>query len=532
MSAQAKKDDLLFSDDPADSPDETLQQAEPWKILIVDDEPEVHNVTTLALNGFTFGDRGLKFIHAYSGAEAKEVAAENPDAALMLLDVVMEDDHAGLNVAKYVREELRNNSLRIVLRTGQPGQAPERSVIRDYDINDYKEKTELTSQKLFTLMHSCLRSYRDITAIEANKRGLEKVIEASASIFELGAMEKFTRGVMEQLTSLLFLEEDAVFCKVAGLAARCKSQTLEIVAGTGHYSELVGQDARKVVDADTLADMEAAIANQTNIIGEERYTGYFASKTGAADLFHIGGIRELSDLDRDLVELFSRNVGIAFENMLLKQEIEETQKEIVYRLGEAVETRSRETGNHVKRVSEYAKLLALGYGMDAQEAETVRLAAPLHDVGKISIPDSILNKPGKLTAEEWEIMKSHAALGHEMLKTSERPILQAGAIIALGHHEKWNGEGYPHGKSGEDIHIYGRIIALADVFDALGSDRCYKKAWEVKKILDLVRDERGKHFDPDLVDIFFDNLGHMMKIREQYPDTDDIHYGTVSNDGA
>lgn len=197
-----------------------------------------------------------------------------------------------------------------------------------------------------------------------------------------------------------------------------------------------------------------------------------------------------------------------------------------------METRSRETGNHVKRVSEYAKLLALGYGMDAREAEIVRLAAPLHDVGKIGIPDSILNKPTKLTAEEWEIMKSHAGLGHEMLKTSERPILQAGGIIALEHHEKWNGEGYPHGKAGEDIHIYGRIIAHADVFDALGSDRCYKKAWEMKKILDLVRDERGKHFDPDLVDIFFDNLGHMIKIRETYPDTDDIRYGTISDDGA
>lgn len=324
MSAQAKNDDLLFSDDPVDLPDETSQQAEPWKILIVDDEPEVHDVTTLALNGFTFADRGLKFVHAYSGAEAKQIAAENPDAALMLLDVVMEDDHAGLNVAKYVRDELHNTAIRIVLRTGQPGQAPERNVIRDYDINDYKEKTELTSQKLFTLMHSCLRSYRDITAIEANKRGLEKVIEASASIFELGAMEKFTSGVMQQLTSLLFLGEDAVYCKSAGLAARCRSNTLEIIAGTGHYDGLVGTDARKTLDPETLADLEEALTRREYIFGDQRYTAFYNSKDDEADLFHVGGIGNLTEIDKNLIELFSNNVGIAFQNMLLKQEIEDT----------------------------------------------------------------------------------------------------------------------------------------------------------------------------------------------------------------
>lgn len=172
----------------------------------------------------------------------------------------------------------------------------------------------------------------------------------------------------------------------------------------------------------------------------------------------------------------------------------------------------------MKRVAEYSKLLALGYGMSEEEAEIVKLAAPLHDVGKVGIPDAILGKPGKLTAEEWEIMKTHAELGYDMLKSSSRRILQAGAVIAKEHHEKWAGGGYPEGKSGEDIHIYGRIVALADVFDALGSDRCYKKAWPMDEILDLLRDERGKHFDPKLVDIFLDNLDEVEAIRAAFPD--------------
>ncbi len=158
--------------------------------------PEIHDITILALEDFCFADRGLEFFSAYSGAEAKKLIAAHPDAAMVLLDVVMEHDHAGLEVAQFVREELGNKFIRIVLRTGQPGQAPERKIIAEYDINDYKEKTELTFEKLYTLMYSCLRSYRDITIIESNKRGLEKVIEASASIFESQSLERFIPTVL------------------------------------------------------------------------------------------------------------------------------------------------------------------------------------------------------------------------------------------------------------------------------------------------------------------------------------------------
>ena len=142
----------------------------------------------------------------------------------------------------------------------------------------------------------------------------------------------------------------------------------------------------------------------------------------------------------------------------------------------------------------------------------------MHDIGKVGIPDRVLNKPGKLDAEEWAIMQTHARLGFDMLNHSTRPILKAAAIVAHEHHEKWNGKGYPRQLSGEDIHIYGRITAIADVFDALGSDRCYKKAWPLEKILDLFKRESGEHFDPNLVDLLFTNLPKFLEIRDQFAD--------------
>lgn len=210
--------------------------------------------------------------------------------------------------------------------------------------------------------------------------------------------------------------------------------------------------------------------------------------------------------------------GNALEAALLNREIEETQKEIIFTMAEVGESRSKETGNHVKRVAEYSRILALGLGMGEEEAELLKMASPMHDIGKVGIPDAVLKKPGKLTDEEFEIMKSHASMGYDMLKNSSRKILTAAATVAHEHHEKWNGRGYPRGLSGEEIHIYGRITAIADVFDALGSDRVYKQAWELEKILNLFKEEKGQHFDPKLVDIFFEKLPEILAIREQFKD--------------
>ena len=202
----------------------------------------------------------------------------------------------------------------------------------------------------------------------------------------------------------------------------------------------------------------------------------------------------------------------------LQAEIEDTQKEVVFTMGAIGESRSKETGNHVRRVAEYSKIMALHYGLDAKEAEMLKQASPMHDIGKVAIPDAILNKPGRFDEHERKIMDTHAELGYEMLKMSNRPLLKMAATVAYEHHEKWNGKGYPNQLKGEDIHIYGRITALADVFDALGSSRVYKEAWNDERIFKMFKEERGEHFDPQLIDIFFDNLDEFLEVRNSLKD--------------
>jgi len=242
------------------------------------------------------------------------------------------------------------------------------------------------------------------------------------------------------------------------------------------------------------------------------------NKTKAGDTYWVNStivpIRNEADeiveymaIRHDLTELFQ-----------LHEEIENTQKDVIYKMGEIGETRSKETRNHVKRVAEYSKLLALSYGLCEHEANILFTASPMHDIGKVGIPDSILKKPAKLTYEEFEVMKSHTDIGYNVLKGSNREVLNAASIVSHEHHEKWDGTGYPRGLKGEEIHIYGRITAIADVFDALGSQRCYKEAWDDKRIFALFKEERGKQFDPKLVDLFFAHKDNFLQIRNTYKD--------------
>ncbi len=230
------------------------------------------------------------------------------------------------------------------------------------------------------------------------------------------------------------------------------------------------------------------------------------------------GSGKFSDEDKEHLLLAAVYTGKEIEAILLQEEIDATQKEIIFTLAETGEMRSKETGNHVRRVADISYLLAKEYGLSDHECDVLRHASPLHDIGKIAIPDAVLLKPAILEPEERVIMEKHTTLGYEILKHSDRKILKAAAIVAYEHHENWNGKGYPNGLQKEDIHIYGRITAVADVFDALANDRYYKKAWELDRILDLFKEERGKHFDPELTDIFFENLAAFTSINKKYKD--------------
>jgi response regulator RpfG family c-di-GMP phosphodiesterase len=227
--------------------------------------------------------------------------------------------------------------------------------------------------------------------------------------------------------------------------------------------------------------------------------------------------RELNTNDEfeEITKEINKNIKVVLD---IYHELEYTQREILFIVGTVAELRSQETGLHIKRVAEYSKILAKHYGLDEDEVKLIAQASAMHDIGKIAIPDKVLLKPGKLTQEEFEIIKQHTIYGYNILKHSKRGVLKASAIIAYEHHERFDGKGYPRGLKEEEIHIYGRIVAIADVFDALSSDRVYKKAWSDERIFALFKEERGKQFDPVLVDIFFQHIDEFLKIRNEFRD--------------
>src|SRR3954466_911230 len=276
----------------------------PWKVLLVDDEPDIHDITKLTLSRFRLDGRALSFVHAYSGAEAKEVLARETDIALVFLDVVMEKEDSGLEVARWMREDLDNQFTRIVLRTGQPGQAPEERVIVNYDINDYKEKTELDRTKLFTTTFAALRAYRDIMKVEEARRvqanyreGLERVIAASAHIFQQRNLKDFANGLLQQVVALLRLDQ-SMLLRLRGASVITGESEYEVLAQIGD----IGDAAR--LEPELLAQLDHARSNRISQLSGDTYVGYFPNTSGKASLLVLRGVEEISEIDAQLLEVF------------------------------------------------------------------------------------------------------------------------------------------------------------------------------------------------------------------------------------
>ncbi|ACO03551.1 MAG TPA: HD domain-containing protein [Persephonella sp.] len=224
--------------------------------------------------------------------------------------------------------------------------------------------------------------------------------------------------------------------------------------------------------------------------------------------------------DIELLRHISLYASSTIENAILYEKLKKAHEDVIYRLSHATKFKDPETQNHIIRVGLYCEILAREAGLDEEDVELVKLAAPMHDIGKVGIPDRVLLKPGKLNDEEWEIMKKHTIYGYEILKGGDSRLLQIAADIAIEHHERWDGTGYPFGKKGEEISIYGRMTSISDVFDALTSDRPYKKAWDMDRTVRFFKEQKGKHFDPFLTDIFLKNIDQMFSIKRELRDED------------
>jgi putative two-component system response regulator len=231
--------------------------------------------------------------------------------------------------------------------------------------------------------------------------------------------------------------------------------------------------------------------------------------------FEVGGVDYITKPfnKSELLARINTHLSLKFYQ---DQELENIQKELVFMMGTLADKHSEETGEHVKRVSEYSALIAKLLGFDEHHTELIKLASAMHDIGKITVPDEILNKTSKLNDDEFQIMKQHAKSGFDILKSPKLPLFDIAATIAYYHHEKWDGSGYPRGLKGKEIHILGRIVAFADVFDALGHQRKYKDAWKLDDVFSFMRSKRGTHFDPEIVDLFSDNIGLFLDIKDKF----------------
>ncbi|TMJ35112.1 MAG: DUF3369 domain-containing protein [Alphaproteobacteria bacterium] len=323
-------DDIVhLVDDPDERP--RLDQGRRWKIAVIDDDPAVHDGTRFALGDYRLNSEGLEILSAYSAIEGRELLRSHPDVAVVLLDVIMESDTAGLDLVEFIRQELKNETVRIILRTGQPGQAPERRVIVDYDINDYKAKTELTADKLFTALTAALRGYQQLQRMVETRRGLEIIIEAASTLFDFKSMQRLAEGVLTQIASLLNVD-------CAGILVLREPQnsheSFSVLAGSGCYSRFIGTDASEIIDYDLRRLVDEAFIRRQHEFSSRHSVLYINTLSGREVVVVLQAARQLSDTDRALVEIFCSRLSIAFDNVILYEQLQRANLRLEERVAE------------------------------------------------------------------------------------------------------------------------------------------------------------------------------------------------------
>ncbi len=504
------------------------------KILIVDDELIIRELLFDLLT-----EEGFLVETAPDGETALKLIREGSEIAVLFTDIMM-PKMDGITLIHKAKE--MNPGIVPIIMTGYATIETARAAVKEGAYDYVLKPFNITEIK--TVVTNALERNRLIQE-NARLKEITELFKISENISSMREEEQLFRFILNAALEHTQAKRGSILEVIEN------GRYLKVVASTGLPSELNG----KIIPIDTNTVSGFVVKNiepiliedisqnpdlQSSLIGlkntsfisvplQRKKSEFIESHPltiNEQDVIAVLNVTDKSDgetfseTDLKVLKIIANHGASAIENARLIREIETAQREIVFTLGEIVETRSRETGSHVKRVAEYSKLLALKFGLSTKEAEILRLASPLHDVGKVGIPDAILNKPGPLTPTEFNIIKTHTTIGYDMLSKTKGVVLQSAAIIALEHHERFDGNGYPNGKKGKDIHIFGRIVGIADVFDALGVERVYKRAWTLDEIKEYFAEQRGKQFDPDLVDIFFSNIKEILLIRERFPEKD------------
>jgi len=465
-----------------------------------------HNTSILSIDDSRFMREQIKKVlgtrdyQVYSAENAKsgfEILATN-NVNTIVLDMAL-PDRDGIDVLRELKKRDEYEHIPVIILSGSSNQEMVRECLK-IGAFDFIRKPFNIEEFVLKIDMAVLLNTKDL-ALKNAKEKVEHDLDKTTFIAQeyQDAINKSNilshTDINHCITSV-----NEKFSDITGyLEDECIGKTHQTLANIDSFSN-VYNEIIKTIDTDHV------------------WVGKLTRKTKDNKIYYTETtIMPIYDMDKNIIEYLWMSSDIT-QIMSIHYEIEDTQKEMIYKMGEIAESRSEEIGNHVKRVAECSRKLALLSGLSNEEAHMLYHASPMHDIGKVAISDNILKKQAKLNDDEWKVMKTHSSIGYYLFKDSKRPILQAASIVAHTHHEKWDGSGYPKGLKGEEIHIYGRITAIADVFDALASDRVYKKAWDIIDVKNFFIKNRGIHFDPHLTAVFLDNFEIFLDIRNQYKD--------------
>lgn len=484
----------------------------PWKILIADDDQDVHIATRMALRGIYFRGRSLEFLDAYSGAQVMDVLQAHPDTAIVFLDVIMETDYAGLRAAQTIRES-GFKLVRIIVRTGYPGQAPERQVIVDHDIHDYKEKTGLSVQKLFTSVISALRSYDDLVALENHRRGLMSVLE-SASWFDFNAVGRYVSGMLVEFSSLAGLGSNNIVM-VYRPSDRAQDEPI-VIASVGEWPGLS--------EPTSLDDLPKEVASLLRLSLDTRLAQsikagqtLFSRNHGVDLVFFAADEGALAQANGVLLEVFLMAACQAISNQNTFVDMESERNAMMRGLALRGERWLVGASAELERLSRLSTAIAIRLHttlsfpreIDARFIRNIGIAATLHDLGNEAIPVELLVKATGYEPPDRMQVQAHVALGLQAIGTYLGGVGNTGALhlardIIGGHHEHVDGSGYPHGWVGDAIPLAARLVAVTDAYISMTSVRPHRAAIEPPVAQALIKAGEGHQFDPRIVRVFLD----------------------------
>ncbi|MEI6414287.1 MAG: HD domain-containing phosphohydrolase [Pseudomonadota bacterium] len=484
--------------------DEEIRQSH-WKVLVVDDDEDVHEATKFVLSGFQFRNRGVKLLHARSAAEGLRMLAEHPDTAVLLLDVVMETQHAGLDAVRRIREDLGNRCVRIILRTGQPGYAPEREVIANYDINDYKLKTDLTATKFYSAMVTALRAWCDIEAVERARRSLFLMLDAAGE-FDAQSIRNYSAGLHLQFTSLLGISEDDLLIVSQDTSSPAPSASYRILSAGGELIEEIGAPLiDSFLGQTALQRIEMAFSTGQSKYLPDASVIWIPTASGNV-VVYLMTPRQLDNVEASLAEIFCRKLLRARDNFTYVESLSGERTALVLALAASGEPPELTSHDRLLAFGELVsnltwRLMEAEAGLGTHLLRDIGRAAILHDYGNARLVDANwLLRPDALSVMETMEMQDHPSLGAEALTSliapgSHQEMLCLAVEIAHFHHERMDGSGYPCGFIGEAIPLSARIVAVADVFFSMTSPRPWREAYD---------DQEAWHFIQSGVDTLFD----------------------------